>query len=76
MIARSGGIVKVDAGDATRGSLKMSNLEQTKPIAFIRELTLDEVQAVAGGGDASGDDLGGDFDGGGPAPTCPGSPGC
>jgi hypothetical protein len=46
--------------------MKMSNAEQ---IETIRELTLDELQAVSGGGDASGDDLGGDFDGGGPAPT-------
>jgi hypothetical protein len=47
----------------------MSSVEQTKPVVFLRELTLDELQAVAGGGD--GDDLGGDFDGGGPLPTCP-----
>jgi hypothetical protein len=61
--------------DANRGSLKMSNLDQTKFIESIRELTLDELQAVSGGGD--GDDLGGDFDGGGPVPTCtPGMPGC
>jgi hypothetical protein len=51
----------------------MSNLDQTKLDESIRELTLDEAQAVSGG---AGDDLGGDFDGGGPAPTCPGSPGC
>jgi len=54
----------------------MSNIDQTKTVEFIRELTLDELQAVSGGRDASGDDLGGDFDGGGPAPFCPGSPGC
>jgi hypothetical protein len=45
----------------------MPNLEQTKPIAFIRELTLDELQAVAGG------------DGGGPAPVdcgCDAAPEC
>jgi hypothetical protein len=50
----------------TAGSLKMpnlkkmSNLDQTKLIESIRELTLDELQAVSGG------------DGGGPAPiNCP-----
>ena len=52
----------------------MWNIQQTKTIDAIRELTLDEVQAVPGGGD--GDNLGGDFDGGGPVPICPGSPGC
>ena len=46
----------------------MWNIQQTKTIDAIRELTLDEVQAVSGGGD--GDNLGGDFDGGGPVPTC------
>jgi hypothetical protein len=51
----------------------MSNLDQTKLVEPIRELTLDELNVVSGGGD--GDDLGGDFDGGGPVPTCPG-PGC
>jgi hypothetical protein len=54
----------------------MSNLDQTKLIESFRELTLDELQVVSGGGDDSGDDLGGDFDGGGPAPICPGGPGC
>jgi hypothetical protein len=53
----------------------MSNLEQTKSIESVRELTLDEVQTVSGaGGDAGDDGVG--YDGGGPAPTCPGSPGC
>jgi hypothetical protein len=47
----------------------MPNLDQTKHIDFIRELTLNELQAVSGGGDDSGDDLGGDFDGGGPVPA-------
>jgi hypothetical protein len=47
----------------------MWNVQQTT-IDAIRELTLAEVQAVSGGGDDSGDDLGGDFDGGGPVPTC------
>jgi hypothetical protein len=47
----------------------MSNPDQTKLVDPIRELTLDELQAVSGGGD--GDDIGDDFDGGGPAPICP-----
>jgi hypothetical protein len=51
-----------------RGFLDMWNIQQTKTIDAIRELTLDEVQAVSGGGD--GDNLGGDFDGGEPVPTC------
>jgi bacteriocin-like protein len=51
----------------------MPNLDQIKLVESIRELTLDELQAVSGGGDDSGD---GDLDGGGPVPTCPGSPGC
>lgn len=42
----------------------MWNIQQTKTIDAIRELTLDEVQAVSGGGDD------GDFDGGGPLPDC------
>jgi hypothetical protein len=47
----------------------MSNLDQIKLDESIRELTLNEQRAVSGGGD--GDDLGDDFDGGGPAPVCP-----
>jgi len=42
----------------------MWNIQQTKTIDAIRELTLDEVQTVSGGGDD------GDFDGGGPLPDC------
>jgi hypothetical protein len=42
----------------------MCNIQQTKTIDAIRELTLDEVQTVSGGGDD------GDFDGGGPLPDC------
>jgi hypothetical protein len=46
--------------DATKG-LKMPNLNQTEFVEPIRELTLNEVEAVSGGAD-----------GGGPAPvTCP-----
>jgi bacteriocin-like protein len=41
----------------------MSNPDQTKLVDPIRELTLDELQAVSGGGDGD--------DGGGPAPICP-----
>jgi hypothetical protein len=54
----------------------MSHAEQIRFVDPIRELTIDEVQAVSGGADDAGDD---DFvgrDGGGPVPTCPGSPGC
>jgi hypothetical protein len=47
-----------------RRFLEMWNIQQTKTIDAIRELTLDEVQAVSGGGDD------GDFDGGGPLPDC------
>jgi hypothetical protein len=53
----------------------MSNAEQTKPVEFIRELTPGELHVVSGGGDDGGDDDVG-RDGGGPAPSCPGSPGC
>jgi hypothetical protein len=52
----------------------MPNLDQIELDESVKELTLDTVEAVSGGGD--GDDLGGDFDGGGPVPICPGSPGC
>ena len=52
----------------------MPKFDQIQLDESIRELTLNELQAVSGGGD--GEDLGGDFDGGGPTPICPGSPGC
>jgi hypothetical protein len=48
----------------------MSNTEQTKPVEFIRELTLDELYVVSGGGDDAGDDDGIGRDGGGPLPSC------